>query len=345
MRRFNTILAEQGTLSEAEAMEAMTLMMEGAAEPVEMAAFVMGLRARGETVAELVGFTRAMRALARPVELPDPEAIDVVGTGGDQLHTFNVSTAAALVCAGAGVMVAKHGNRSVSSKSGSADLLEALGVVTAQTPDGVHYCLEKAGIAFLFAPSFHPAMRHVGPTRKALGVRTFFNILGPLCNPAGVKRQLTGAFSRQVAAQMAEILAQLGTTQAWCLHAEDGMDEVSISAPTHLYEVRDGTVGAPMVIAPESFGLPVYPEGSLKGGDGADNATIFLELLSNRVPSPYRSAVLMNAALALEVSGRFSSREDALAAATESLDAGATEAALNRLITVSREAATHYPFA
>ncbi|HMB90605.1 MAG TPA: anthranilate phosphoribosyltransferase, partial [Rhodothermales bacterium] len=209
MKRFLHILADGETLTQPQAEEAMHLMMQGAAAPEEVAGLLMGLRSRGETLPELVGFTKVMREYAVPVECDDPDAIDLCGTGGDSSGTFNISTAAAFVCAGAGVTVAKHGNRSVSSKCGSADVLDALGVNIELKKEGVERCLDQAGIAFIFAPFFHPAMRFVMPVRKALAVRTFFNILGPLCNPAGVRRQLVGAFTVPIAERMAGILAEL----------------------------------------------------------------------------------------------------------------------------------------
>ncbi len=336
-------LAEGRTLSSAQAERAMHLMLSGESQPESTAALLMGLRARGETLEELVAFTRIMRAFAVSVESPDENAIDLCGTGGDNRGTFNISTAAALVCAGAGAVVAKHGNRSVSSQCGSADVLEALGVRVDLHKEGVEYCLREVGIAFLFAPYFHPAMRHVMPVRKKLGVRTFFNILGPLSNPAGVRRQLVGAFSASVAAQMAHILAHLGADHVIAVHSDDGLDEISPAAPTRafVYDGRRGAEGAPMVdektIAPDVLGLPAVPLDDLKGGSAADNAEIMRRLLSGE-DVPHRHVVLQNAAYALHVAGKASSPQAGLQAARESVDSGAAAKVLGRLVDASQEA-------
>lgn len=336
-----TALAEGRTLSQEEAEAAMHVMMRGEAAPEQVAGFLLGLRARGETLDELVGFTRVMRQYAVPVHTEDPYAIDLCGTGGDRSGTFNISTAAAFVCAGAGVTVVKHGNRSVSSQAGSADVLEALGVVIDLDAAGVERCLEETGIAFVFAPKFHPAMRHVMPVRKALGVRTFFNILGPLCNPAGVRRQLVGAFRAEVAATMAAILARLGAEHVVAVHSEDGLDELSLSAPTATYEYRLGdAVPRPGRIEPETLGLPRVPLEQLRGGDATANAKLLRQVLSGD-PGPHRDVVLLNAAYALYVSGRFGDDLQAcLEAARVSLDSGAARARLERLIEVSGQLAS-----
>ncbi|QXD15763.1 anthranilate phosphoribosyltransferase [Rhodocaloribacter litoris] len=339
MKTFLRTIAEQGTLSREEAEAAMHLMMRGEAAPEEMAGLLLGLRARGETLDELAGFTRVMRAYAVPVVLDDPHAIDVVGTGGDGRGTFNISTAAAFVCAGAGVTVAKHGNRSVSSKCGSADVLAALGVRTELGKEGVERCLREAGIAFLFAPLFHPAVRHVMPVRRALGVRTFFNILGPLCNPAGVRRYLVGAFSEAVARQMAAILAHLGADYALTVHAADGLDELSLSAPTTVFAYDAARATGPDDIAtwtvtPEAHGLARVPLEALAGGDAGENAALIRAVLDGR-PGSHRDVVLLNAAYALLASGRFASLEACFEAARESLDSGAARARLDALVEVS----------
>src|SRR5690554_4912998 len=260
MQAFLKTIADGGTLSTEQSEQAMHLMMRGEAAPEEVAGFLMGLRARGETVDELVGFTRVMREYAVKVSLDDPYAIDLCGTGGDNTGTFNISTAAMFVCAGAGVTVAKHGNRSVSSRSGSADVLEALGVNVQLKKQGVEYCLKEAGVAFIFAPYFHPAMRFVMPVRKILGARTFFNILGPLSNPAGVRRQLVGAFSKEVARTVAHILARLDADHVIAIHSNDGLDEISLAEYTHGYEYRTSQNGkdrTPKAISinPEQYAL------------------------------------------------------------------------------------------
>ncbi len=323
----------------------MHLLMRGAALPEHAAALLMGLRARGETTDELIGFTRVMRAYAVPVACDDPHAIDLCGTGGDDAGTFNISTTAALVCAGAGVTVAKHGNRSISSTCGSADVLEALGVKIDLKQQGVEHCLREVDIAFLFAPYFHPAMRHVMPVRRKLGVRTFFNVLGPLCNPAGVRRQLVGAFSTAVARQMADILAATGAAHVCAVHARDGLDELSLSAPTALFEIRgDGlTTGrsnseAPgRVVEPERHGLAPAPAEALRGGSVEANARILRAVLRGE-KGPARDVVLLNAAYALHVSGRFDALHACFAAARESIDSGAAQRKLEALAAASHDA-------
>lgn len=344
MREILHVIAEGETLTPEQAEQAMHLLMRGEAQPEEAAALLMGLRARGEALHELVAFTRVMRDYAVKVDACDPHAIDLCGTGGDSTGTFNISTAASFVCAGAGVTVAKHGNRSVSSKCGSADVLEALGVKVDLREEGVERCLREAGIAFLFAPYFHPAMRHVMPVRKLLGVRTFFNILGPLCNPAGVRRQLIGAFSPKVAQLMADIMAALDAEHVIAVHAEDGMDEISLCAHTHAFEYDAGRISthqprtATMFeIRPEELALGCVTLEHLRGGTASDNAETLRRLLSGEA-LPHRNVVLLNAAYALRTSGKFSDLEACLEAATESIDSGAAMEKLNRLVKVSQVA-------
>jgi anthranilate phosphoribosyltransferase len=336
-------IAGGAPLTQKQAEQAMHLMMRGEALPEEVAGLLMGLRARGETLDELVGFTRVMREYAVPVPFDDPHAIDLCGTGGDSSGTFNISTAAAFVCAGADVTVAKHGNRSVSSKCGSADVLEALGVRIDLQADGVAYCLREAGIAFLFAPYFHPAMRHVMPVRKKLGVRTFFNILGPLCNPAGVRRQLVGAFNASTAQLMASILAHLDAEHVIAVHAEDGMDELSLSAPTALFEHDardDARQPQARTVQPEMHNLGRVPKEALSGGSAKENAALLRSVFSG-ARGPHRDVVVLNAAYALHTSGRFDSLDDCFSAARASLDEGRAQAHLDRLVETSREAAGH----
>ena len=339
MKPYLQIIAERQTLTQAQAEQAMHLMMRGEAAPEETAGLLMGLRARGETLDELVGFTRVMRQYAVPVTCDDPDAIDIVGTGGDGHGTFNISTTAVFVCAGAGVTVAKHGNRAVSSLAGSADVLHALGVQTELGREGVEFCLREAGLAFLFAPFFHPAIRNVMPVRRALGVRTFFNILGPLCNPAGIRRQLVGAFSNSIAERMIHILAALGAEHALTVHAEDGLDELSLASPTTLFEF-DRTTGAqptPRTLTPEHHGLKRVTLAQLKGGTADDNAVILQGVLRGE-PGPFRDVVLLNAAYGLYTSGRFDSLDACFDAARESLDSGNARKSLDRLIAVSQQA-------
>lgn len=336
MQSYLKILAEGGTLSQAEAEEAMHQMMQGTAVPEQMAGLLMGLRSRGETLAELVGFTRVMREYAVHVRCDDPHAIDLCGTGGDSSGTFNISTAAAFVCAGAGVTVAKHGNRSVSSKCGSADVLESLGIHIELKKHGVERCLAEAGIAFIFAPYFHPAMRHVMPVRKKLGVRTFFNILGPLCNPAQVRRQLVGAFSAHVAERMAGILAHLDAEHVVTVHAGDGLDEFSLAAPTLIFEHTGSSASSveKREVTPEHHQLQRGSLDDLQGGTAADNAAILCRIYAGE-PGPHRDVVVLNAAYALHTSGKFSDLEACFDAARESIDSGAALSKLDQLIKVS----------
>lgn len=356
MNKYLNIVADGQMLTQDEAEHALRIIMRGESQPEETAGFLLGLRARGESLNELVGFTKVMREYSVSVELDDPHAIDLCGTGGDGSGTFNISTAAALVCAGAGVTVAKHGNRSVSSSCGSADVLEALGVKVELRKDGVERCLREAGIAFIFAPFFHPAMKHVMPVRKKLGIRTFFNILGPLSNPAGVRRQLVGAFDVRTAQTMANILEELDAEHVITVHAEDGLDEISLSAETTVFEYnhadqRDGRFGyvgdftlsegrtstKGRSIAPETFGIGRAPLENLRGGSATENARIVTSILQGEA-GPKRDVVILNSAFALHVSGKFGDIEECLSAARESIDSGAAEKCLNLLIHYSNDA-------
>jgi len=319
----------------------MAAMMNGSARDEHIAALLMGLRTRGETLDELVGFTKTMREFAVSVDTDDPHAIDLCGTGGDGASTFNISTTASLIAAGAGATVAKHGNRSVSSKSGSADVLEALGVQIDLEKDGVEHCLHEAGIAFLFAPFFHPAMRHVMPVRKALGVRTFFNILGPLCNPAGVTRQLVGAFDTDTAQTMVRILGELDADHVITLHSDDGMDEVSVSAATTIFEY-DASDANPVPrsheVGPETHNMERSSVSTLEGGTAQENATILRNILAGDDHGPRRDIAVLNAAYALYVSDRYADLDACLEAAEESIDSGAALDTLKTLADVSTKA-------
>ncbi len=339
MREYLKIIAAGEQLAQEQAADAMHLMMKGKAEPEQIAAFLMGLRARGESLDELIGFTRVMREYAVPVVLEDADAIDLCGTGGDSSGTFNVSTTAAFVCAGAGATVAKHGNRSISSKCGSADVLAELDVAIELGKEGVEHCLQEAGIAFIFAPFFHPAMKYVMPVRKKLGTRTFFNILGPLCNPAGVKRQLVGAFSLEVAKTMGEILRALDATRIITVHAADGLDEASIAAPTHTFQfdAASGNGLTEQQISPETFGLSNNSLDTIKGDSATENAGLLLNVLDGK-QGPHRDIALMNAALGLWTTGRFNGLDDSYQAARISIDSGQARHALNRLIEASQKA-------
>ncbi|MCY3487786.1 MAG: anthranilate phosphoribosyltransferase [Bacteroidetes bacterium] len=335
MTEYLQILAQGKSLSAEQAADAMHQIMQGKADPIQIAGLLMGMRARGESIEELTAFVRVMRTYFVPVACEDPHAIDVCGTGGDGTHTFNISTAAALVCAGAGVTVAKHGNRSVSSKSGSADVLEALGVNVNLNADEVASCLKEVGIGFIFARHYHPAMRHVMPVRTTLRSRTAFNILGPLCNPANVKRQVIGAFDLETAQVIAAIMHELGAEHIITLHSEDGLDEVSISAPTVLIEYRRTDQGPRKTrIEPESYGLKKADLSSLTGGDAKENATMIRSVLLGD-PGPCRDVVILNSALGLWVSGRYSGMEDCVEAARASIDSGAAHERLQMLCAIN----------
>src|SRR5881275_470074 len=252
-------------------------MMSGEATPSQMGALLMALRVRGETVDEITGAVSAMREKMLRVRAP-AEAVDVVGTGGDASGSFNISTCAALIVAGAGVPVAKHGNRALSSRSGAADVLGALGVRIELSPEQIARCIHEAGIGFMFAPAHHPAMKHVGPTRVEIGTRTIFNLLGPLSNPAGVKRQMVGVFSRQWVEPLAEVLKNLGAESAWVVHGSDGLDEVTSAGPTYVAALENGSVRT-FEIAPEDVGLSVSKPEQLRGGDADSNAAALMDVL------------------------------------------------------------------
>jgi len=329
-------VVERRNLTSAEAEQAMQAILQGEASTAQIAAFLVALRMKGETAAELVGFARAMRAHARhvPVQLGEEPLLDTCGTGGDGLATFNISTAVAFVVAGAGVRVAKHGNRSISSRCGSADVLEALGVELLTDPHQMAEAIERVGIGFLFAPALHPAMKHAQPARLELKLPTVFNLLGPLTNPAGATRQLVGASSRRAARLMAEALSELGVQLAFVVHGEDGLDEVSISSPTAVWEVRPGEVRE-LRVEPETFGLRRSPLDSLRGGDAEHNAKILRDVLQGE-PGPPRDAVLANAAVALVAAGKAADFSAGVRLATEAIDSGAAWQKLEDLARFTR---------
>ena len=310
-------------LTRAEAETAFTALFQGEATPAQMGGFLMALRTRGETVDEYAAAASVMRSKCNAVRAPEG-AMDIVGTGGDGKGTLNISTATAFVVAGAGVPVAKHGNRNLSSKSGAADALTELGLNVMVGAEVVERCLDEAGIGFMMAPMHHPATRHVGPVRAELGTRTIFNILGPLTNPAGVKRQLTGAFSADLIRPMAETLLALGSEKAWLVHGGDGTDEISIALPTKVSALENGTV-RDFEIGPEDAGLPVHPFEAILGGTPAENALAFRALLDG-AQGAYRDAVLLNAAAALMVADRATSLKEGVEIARTSLDSGAAKA-------------------
>jgi anthranilate phosphoribosyltransferase len=325
-------VATGASLSRDEATKAFDLMMSGAATPSQMGGLLLGLRLRGETIDEITGAVTTMRAKMLRVSAP-ANAIDVVGTGGDASGTFNISTLAALIVAGAGVPVAKHGNRALSSKSGAADVLMALGVKIELTPEQVSRCIREAGIGFMFAPAHHPAMKNVGPTRVELGTRTIFNLLGPLSNPAGVKRQMVGVFSKQWVEPLAQALKNLGSEAAWVVHGSDGLDEITICGRTSVAALENGKVRS-FEIAPEDVGLNRGRPEDLRGGDAPANAAALLGVLKGG-KSPHRDVAVMNAGAALVVAGKAANLKDAIALAQQSLDSGAAMKKLEHLKAVS----------
>ena len=328
-------LARGASLSEEGAAEAFGVLMRGHATPVQTAALLLGLRAKGETAAEIAGAALALRSAMVHVAADAPDLlVDTCGTGGGRVGTVNLSTAAAFVVAGAGVPVAKHGNRSYTSRSGSADVLEALGVDIALAPDRAGDVLRRARIVFLFAPTYHPAMRHVAPVRKELGVATIMNLLGPLANPAGVRRQVIGVSDQTRAPLMAQALTRLGAVHALVLHAAVGMDEVSPSGTTAAWEVRDGSVQC-LEIDPVVYGLECDDLDQLSGGEPAENARRIEAILEGKGRPVERCAVVLNAGAALYVSGRRWTLEEAFARAQDALDSGAAAEALARLRSAS----------
>jgi anthranilate phosphoribosyltransferase len=328
-------VASGASLTRQEAATAFDRMMSGEATPSQMGGLLMALRVRGETVDEITGAVTTMRAKMLGVKAP-PDAVDVVGTGGDASGSFNISTCAAFIVAGAGVPVAKHGNRALSSKSGSADVLHALGVNIELTPEQVGTCIAEASIGFMFAPVHHPAMKNVGPTRVELGTRTIFNLLGPLSNPAGVKRQMVGTFSKHWVEPMAQVLKNLGAESIWVVHGSDGLDEITTAGPTSVAALESGQIRT-FEVTPEDAGLPRSQPGALRGGDGEANAKTLLEVLKGK-KSAYRDVSLLNAGAALIVAGKAKTLKDGVALAAKSVDSGEAEGRLQRLIKVSNAA-------
>jgi anthranilate phosphoribosyltransferase len=332
---FKALIAKVATgapLTRDEAANAFDRMMSGEATPSQMGGLLMALRVRGETVDELTGAVTTMRAKMLGVKAP-PDAIDIVGTGGDASGSFNISTCAAFIVAGAGVPVAKHGNRALSSRSGAADVLQALGVKIDLAPDQVGRCIREAGIGFMFAPAHHPAMKNVGPTRVELGTRTIFNLLGPLSNPASVKRQMIGTFSKHWIEPMAQVLNNLGSQCVWVVHGSDGLDEITTSGPTSVAALENGEVRT-FEVTPEDAGLARVKPEALRGGDGEQNAKALLDVLKGK-PGPYRDVSILNAAAALIVAGNAKDLKEGAALAAKAIDSGEAEGRLDRLIAVS----------
>ena len=335
MDDFKAIIGKVATgaaLSRAEAAAAFDRMMSGEATPSQMGGLLMALRVRGETVDEITGAVSAMRAKMLTVTAP-PDAVDIVGTGGDGSGSVNVSTCASFIVAGTGVPVAKHGNRALSSKSGAADVLAALGVRIDITPEHVGRCIAEAGIGFMFAPTHHPAMKNVGPTRVELATRTIFNLLGPLSNPAGVKRQMVGVFSKHWVEPLAQVLKNLGAESVWVVHGSDGLDEITLTGPTFVAALEDGRIRT-FEVAPEDAGLSRVAGEALKGGDADANARALRSVLEGK-PSAYRDVALLNAAAALVVAGKARTLKEGVALGITSLDTGAAAERLMRLSAVS----------
>ncbi len=328
-------LADGATLSEADAELFFSACLRGEATPAQVAAAVTAMRLRGETVGEITACARAMRRSATRLEHPF-QVVDTCGTGGDGAHTYNISTAAALVAAGGGLKVAKHGNRALSSRSGSSDVLAALGVNLAASAVQSRRALEEAGVCFLFAPAHHGAMRHVTPVRAELGFRTVFNLLGPLANPAGAQRQVLGVYDLRLVEPLARVLGALGSERAWVVHGS-GLDELTTTGPTEIAEWRDGAVRL-FRITPEAVGLPRVTADALRGGDPAQNARALADLLDG-APGPYRDIVLLNAAAAFLVAEVEETLEAGLLRAATAIDEGRARAALDRLVAITNEAA------
>jgi anthranilate phosphoribosyltransferase len=335
MDAFKPLLAKiagGASLSRAEAEHAFNLLLGGGITPAQTGAFLMGLRLRGETVEEITGAVAAMRAKMLPVDAP-PHAIDIVGTGGDGHGTYNVSTLAALIVAACGVPVAKHGNRAASSKSGSSDVLTALGVKIGLSPEEVSYCLDEAGIGFMTASVHHAAMRHVGQIRSELGTRTLFNLLGPLSNPARVKRLLLGVFAKEWLEPLADVLRNLGAERVWLVHGDDGLDEITTTGPTHVTALENGVIRS-FTITAEDADLTPASLADLKGGDAPHNAAA-LNAVLHGARNPYRDIAVLNAAAALIVAGKAPDLRAGAAAAKMALDSGHAAEVLARLIKAS----------
>jgi anthranilate phosphoribosyltransferase len=335
MSEFKALIAKAAAgepLTRAEARQAFDVMMSGEATPAQIGGFLLALRVRGETVDEITGAVEIMREKMLRVTAPH-DAIDIVGTGGDASGSYNVSTCSAFVVAACGVPVAKHGNRALSSRTGAADVLQALGVKIDLAPDAITRCLGEAGLGFMFAPAHHASMKHVGPARVELGTRTIFNLLGPLSNPAGVRRQMVGVFARHWVEPIAEVLGRLGSERVWVVHGSDGLDEITTTGTTAVAEWSDGRLTS-FEVSPAAIGLPLAAPAALKGGDAAQNAAALRAVLAGE-RSAFRDIVLMNAGAGLVVAGRAKDLAEGAALAAEAIDGGAAEARLEALVRVS----------
>ncbi len=330
-------VSERRNLSPEEMREAMRLVMTGAATPAQIGGFLMGLRMKGETIEEIAAAAEVMRELATPVPVSNVHLVDTCGTGGDGVGTFNISTTSAFVVAAAGGKVAKHGNRSVSSKSGSADVLEAAGVNLDLTPEQVARCINEVGVGFMFAPKHHGAMKHAIGPRREMGVRTLFNVLGPLTNPAGARRQVLGIFDRALIEPVAHVMKRLGSEHVLVVHADDGLDEISIAAPTHVAELKDGKVRT-YSITPEEFGLSRADIASVCVKDAQQSLSFMRAVLEN-TPGPARDIVALNAGAAIYVAGLAANIKDGIARAQQALESGAAAARLRALVDLSKTCA------
>lgn len=331
-------LTGSGDLTRSQAREAMDEIMAGRADPAQVAALVMALRVKGETAEEMTGLVEGLREAAVRVEIEDDgHLVDIVGTGGDRSSTFNISTTAALIAAGAGARVAKHGNRAVSGRCGSADVLEGLGMEIELEPEAMATLVAEEGFGFFYAPRYHPALRHAGPVRKALGIPTIFNFLGPLANPAGVLRYALGVSDQKMAEKMIRVLASLGADTAFVVHGEDGLDEVTTSGPTYILRLKDGEI-THAEFTPEDFGVERAPLSELIGGDVDANVEITRSILAGK-GGPRRDAAIINAAVGLVAADRAEGFVEGVALATESVDSGAAAEVLERVISRSRELA------
>ncbi len=335
MSDLKTIIAKAAggaALNRAEAREAFSIMMSGEATPAQIGGLLMALRVRGETVDEITGAVEIMREKMLRVYAP-ADAIDIVGTGGDASGSYNISTCAAFVAAGAGLKVAKHGNRALSSKSGAADVLMALGAKIDLSPERIAQCIETAGLGFMFAPAHHASMKHVGPTRVELGTRTIFNLLGPLSNPAGVSRQVTGVFSRAWVGPLAQVLKNLGSEACWICHGEGGFDEIVPTGTTWIAELKNGSI-TEFELTPEEVGLKRAAAADLRGGEAAHNAEALRDVLKGR-RSAFRDAAVMTAGAALLVAGKARTIKDGVRLAQAAIDDGGAQKALDTLVRVS----------
>lgn len=333
------LISNRKNLSSEQAAGAMKSILTGTVSSEEIAAFLLGMRMKGETIEELTAFVKVMRGEAVKVEVDTTGAVDLCGTGGDRSGTFNISTTAMFIAAGAGVPVLKHGNRSVSSKSGSYDVLSELGVIPNLDKKGVETVFNETGMAFMFAPNFHPALKYVMPPRRALKVRTFFNMLGPLLNPANVKNQVIGAFSLEAAEIMIQILGNLGSEKAYTAHSHDGLDEISVTSKSSIFELNNNVMATSVIFEPEALSYQRHQMEAILGGDAVENAKILVNILENKSELAQRDIAELNAAFAIHASGSASSLEEAKEKAVESLESGKAKQKLDLFVQETQKAA------